>query len=109
MYKFKSRATADLLMLEPGGRLILSIIGKDQGESLAQGILLPADMPAAMRALHAAVDKDEQRRAQLQQQARDKGEPEPRFEGISLRQRAWPFLDMLERSYREEREIVWGV
>lgn len=28
LYKFKSRATADLIMLEPQGRQIVTIIGK---------------------------------------------------------------------------------
>jgi hypothetical protein len=36
-------------------------------------------------------------------------EAAPRFEAVSLRQRAQPFLDMLRRSEKEKHPIVWGV
>ena len=31
LYKFKSKSTADLIMLEPNGRRVLEIIGKTPG------------------------------------------------------------------------------
>ncbi|HNJ83875.1 MAG TPA: DUF1840 family protein, partial [Piscinibacter sp.] len=34
--------------------------------------------------------------------------PAPR-EGVSLRQRAWPMVEMLRRAQAEGKEIVWGV
>ena len=55
MYKFKSRTASDLIMLEPNGRQILKIIGKDDAASADKGILLPAEMPQAILALEAAV------------------------------------------------------
>jgi hypothetical protein len=36
-------------------------------------------------------------------------EAAPRFEAVSLRQRAQPFLDMLRRCEKEKHPIVWGV
>jgi len=51
LYKFKSKATGDLILLEPQGKQILRIIGKDPG---AQGIILPNEMLAAIDALQAA-------------------------------------------------------
>ena len=33
LYKFKSRVTGDLIMLEPNGRQVLEIMGKDPGAS----------------------------------------------------------------------------
>ncbi len=109
MYKFKSRATGDLIMLEPNGRQILKIIGKDATPSHGQGILLPQDMPAAVQALEAAVAHEEAQRAQAALEAQERGEAPPRFEGISLRQRALPFIEMLKRCQRADKEIVWGV
>ncbi|MDR6155298.1 hypothetical protein QF021_003387 [Acidovorax delafieldii] len=41
LYKFKSRATADLIMLEPQGRQIVTIIGKTPG---ASGIVTAAQI-----------------------------------------------------------------
>ena len=109
MYKFKSRAAGDLIMLEPNGRQILSILGRNDAASQAQGILLPEHMPEAIEKLEAAIQADEAHKAQLIQEAKDKGEPAPRFEGISLRQRALPFIEMIKRSQKDEKEIVWGV
>lgn len=102
LYKFKSKAAGDVIMLEPTGRRILGIIGKDPG---AKGIILPREMAAAQQALQAAIAlEDEQQR-----QAQAQGEPVPRDDAVSLRQRAAPFLDMLRRCAAADREIVWGV
>ena len=109
MYKFKSRAAGDLIMLEPNGRQILNILGRTDAASQAQGILLPEHMPEAIEKLRAAIKADEDHRAQLIQEAQDRGETPPRFEGISLRQRALPFIEMIKRCQKADREIVWGV
>ncbi len=106
LYKFKSKAAADLIMLEPNGRRVLEIIGKD---AQPQGIILPEQMPAAIRALEGAVERDEAQQKAALEEARAKGEPPPRLEAVSLRQRAVPFLDMLRRCRKAGKEIVWGV
>ncbi len=109
MYKFKSRAAGDLIMLEPNGRQILTILGRTDAASQAQGILLPEHMPEAIEKLQAAIQADEDHKARLIQEAQDRGEAPPRFEGISLRQRAVPFIEMIKRCQKAEKEIVWGV
>ncbi len=112
LYKFKSKATGDLLMLEPQGKQILKLIGKEAG---AKGIILPSEMMAAIDALHAAVEqealaiqaaKDSAATAELQAEA------SPVVDGprtISLKQRVVPFIDMLRRAHAEDKEVVWGV
>lgn len=109
MYKFKSSATGDLIMLEPNGRHLLRIIGKDDSAAGAKGILLPEHMAAAIAALQAAVAAEEAQRQQREQAALAKGEALPRAEGISLRQRTAPFITMMERCQKADAEIVWGV
>jgi hypothetical protein len=109
MYKFKSRAAGDLIMLEPNGRQLLNILGRTDAASQTQGILLPEHMPEAIEKLQAAIQADEAHRALIIQQAHDKGETPPRFEGISLRQRAVPFIEMIKRCQKADKEIVWGV
>src|SRR5207248_11251950 len=52
LYKFKSKAAGDLIMLEPNGRRVLQIIGKDAGP---KGIVLPEEMPGAVAALESAI------------------------------------------------------
>lgn len=107
LYKFKSRVSSDIIMLEPQGRHILKIWGKLEEGSPAQGILLPEDMPAAKAALEKAIAHDEAQRAQAALEAQARGEATPAA-GISLRQRAIPLLDMLQRSHKAQKEIVWG-
>lgn len=106
LYKFKSKAAGDLIMLEPNGRQVLQIIGKDPSP---QGIIEPAQMGAAIQALEAAIARDEAEQKQADAQALAKGEKTARAEGISLRQRAVPFVDMLRRAEKDGQDIVWGV
>ena len=106
LYKFKSKAAGDLIMLEPNGRRVLEIIGKDPGP---KGIVLPEEMQAAIGALEAAISAEEAGQKAAIEEAKAKGEVPPRFEAVSLRQRAVPFIDMLRRADKEGKEIVWGV
>ena len=106
LFKFKSKASGDLIMLEPNGRRVLQIIGKD---AEPKGIILPEQMSAAASALEAAIASEEADQKAVVEEAKAKGEAAPRFEGISLRQRAVPFLDMLRRCEKAGQEIVWGV
>ena len=106
LYKFKSSAAGDLIMLEPNGRRVLEIIGKDAGVT---GIILPEQMPAAMGALTAAITQEEAAQQAAIAQAKAKGELAPRFEAVSLRKRAMPLVEMLQRSMKESAPITWGV
>ena len=106
LYKFKSKAAGDLIMLEPNGRQVLQIIGKEPG---AQGIIEPGQMASAIQALEAAIARDEADQKQAEADAQTKGGKPVRAEGISLRQRAVPFVDMLRRAEKEGEDIVWGV
>jgi hypothetical protein len=117
LYKFKSKATADLIMLEPNGKQILRIIGK---VPTPKGILEVAEMPRAIEALRQAVQQEEDTRAQLDAQnvngsvdtketkdtkgAVTSGQERP----VSLRQRAAPFIDMLQRAHKANKDVVWG-
>ena len=109
LYKFKSKVTGDLIMLEPNGRQVLQLIGKGDAASLAKGIVLPTDMPAAIAALERAIAEDEAAQQQRLTEAQAAGEKPPRADTVSLRQRAVPFIDMLRRCHQADKEIVWGV
>ena len=114
LYKFKSKATADLIMLEPNGKQILRIIGK---EPAPKGILEVAEMLDAIEALRQAVHQEEDTRAQLDAQnvsgsvdTKDsKGTATSAQERpVSLRQRATPFIEMLQRAHKAGKDVVWG-
>jgi len=58
LYKFKSKAAGDLVLLEPQGKQFLQLIGKTVQ---AKGIIEPSDMPAAIAALQAARGRSRRR------------------------------------------------
>ena len=59
LYKFKSRATADVIMLEPNGRQIVQIMGKTPGQG---GIVTAEQIPGAIAAIEAAIVAEERAR-----------------------------------------------
>lgn len=109
IYKFKSKAAGNLIMLQPNGESILKIIGKGEPSQLKKGILLPEEMAHAISALKNAVTADEQARADQIQLALDQGRAPPPAPPVSLRQRSLPFVQMAQRCLEAKKEIVWGV
>jgi hypothetical protein len=107
LYKFKSKAAGDLIMLQPQGQQMLGILGKEVASG--KGILQAAEMSGALAALQAAVAREEEERQAAVQAAEAKGETVPRFEGVSLRQRAAPLIEMIRRCELAGQDIVWGV
>ena len=106
LYKFKSKATGDLILLEPQGRQFLSLIGKAVEP---KGIIEADQMPEAIKALQDAVATEELHQAEAVAQAKAHGQTPPKFEAISLRQRTKPIIDMLQRCHKAGQPIVWGV
>ena len=110
LYKFKSRVTGDLIMLEANGQAVLKIIGKADTETLTKGILLPEDMPTAILALENAIALEELAHAEAAQKAQGTGHEVPKqSNAISLSQRCVPFIQMLQRCHKAGKEVVWGV
>lgn len=111
LFKFKSKATADLIMLEPDARRLLKIM---LGDEPLKGILMVQDLPVAQAKLDAAVHRDEMLRQERAQKAAQQAESEPNealdeLPAIRLAQRAAPMQQMIQRCIVEERNIVWGV
>lgn len=106
IYKFKSKATGDIIMMGPTGDALLRAIGR---EPAPQGIIEAAAMPAAMVAIEQAVAADEAARAEAEADAAARGERLPARDGVGLRQRLWPMVDMLERAAAAGEPVVWGV
>ena len=109
LYKFKSQATADVIVLEADAVQMLRIVGK---EPAAQGIITVAQIPAAIDALQAAVSADEAAPATGAQHYGSHHvdhDEAAHGTGVSLRQHAVPFIDMLRRSAEDGKDVVWGV
>ncbi|MCV2351155.1 DUF1840 domain-containing protein [Paucibacter sp. Y2R2-4] len=106
IYKFKSKAGADVIMLGPQGDQMLTLMGR---EPSAQGLLPADDLPLAMHQLEQAAKDDDAAFAAVQAEALAAGEPAPRREGISLRQRVWPLIELMRHSHTEGEPVLWGV
>lgn len=106
IYKFKSKAAGDVIMLEPGGDMLLRAIGR---EPAPKGIIEPPAMADAIVAIERVIAEDEAARAEAEAEARATGEPLPAREGVTPRQRLWPMVEMLRRAQAAKEPIVWGV
>jgi hypothetical protein len=95
IYKFRSPATGDVIMLGPHGDQLLRLLGREPGP---KGIIETAAMPAAIAALQAAVEAEEN-------PAEEEDKPRP----VGLRQRVWPMVEMLKRAHKAGEPVTWGV
>ena len=102
LYKFKSKNAGDVIMLEANGRKLLEVIGKDAGPT---GIILALQMPAAIKALQDAIAQEESQGDSNDKQDDSAAKVDP----LSLRQRAVPFIDMLQRNHKANTDVTWGV
>ncbi len=101
IYKFKSKATGDLIMTQPVAERVLSLIGKP---ATPQGIIEVDQLPDAMSAPEAAVATEGPGAAGAAG-ADDAG---PKADRVSLRQRVWPMVEMMKRALAARQPITWG-
>lgn len=106
IYKFKSKATGDVVMLGVNGDHLLRIMGR---EPSAQGIFEVDDMPRLRQLLEQAVVAEEAARAQAEAEAAAEGKQLPPRDAVGLRQRVWPLVEMMKRAQAANYPIVWGV
>ena len=107
LYEFRSKATGTVVMTQTVAERLLAIAGKPPGP---KGIIIPAEMPAAIAALEAAVAAERAQPREADDDAGDDtaGTRDP-SRSVTLAQRAWPLIDMLKAAHAAEREITWGV
>jgi hypothetical protein len=104
LYKFKSKAAGDVIMLGPNGDAVMRLVGR---EPAAKGIFEAQHLPQLIAALEKAVTDDDACRRQPQ--AGDEEDKKGVGDGIGLRQRVWPLVEMMRRSHASGEPIVWGV
>jgi Domain of unknown function (DUF1840) len=94
LYRFKSGDDGEVIMTDTRGEQMLTIIGKTPSP---KGIVAAAALPAAILALEQAVSAEE---------ASNEVTDDDR---VTLRQRAWPLLEMFKHAQRAQVAVVWGV
>jgi len=109
LYKFKSKASSELIMLGPDAQRLLRLMGSD---APAKGIFTVEHQTQAIAALEAAITQDEARMADLLAERKAQGVDDgaaATTESVSLKRRAQPMLEMLRRSAAAKADVVWGV
>lgn len=107
LYQFKSRATGSVFMVKSVAEHILHLIDKPPGKT---GIITVEQIPGAVAALKQAVEES-RITAKDTQESDDRVESDEDETGsaISLAQRAYPFIEMLEAAHRAGKDVTWGV
>ncbi|WP_038201936.1 MULTISPECIES: DUF1840 domain-containing protein [Xenophilus] len=106
LYRFKSQASADVVMLEANARQLLDIIGKAAAPA---GVIVVDQMPGAIASLEAAVAREARDgKHNRDPNAVEDHDAESEAQHVGLHQRATPLLNMLKESLAEKKDIVWG-
>ena len=111
LYKFKSAASGDLIMLAAHGDELMRVL---QREPAARGIVEVDAMVQAIALIKAAVAAAEAPPDDANADAKADADADMQADAaapakVGLRQRLWPMLQMLERSLAGRVPIVWGV
>ena len=111
LFKFKSKAASDLIMLEPDARALLKLM---LGDDPVKGIVLARDMPATLARLEAAMALESANSTTHHDSkglsgAEADDDADALENGVHFSQRAAPMVQMLKRCLAENADLVWGV
>jgi len=96
---FRSRAASEILMYAETAQRLLQCIGKPLTE---RGVITSAQIDSALVQLRAALDLEPPSAA-----ANDDDPLGPHT--VSLRQRAFPFIAMLQAARKSGVDVTWGI
>lgn len=107
LIKFDSSVSGEMLMLADAAKRLLQIMGK---ECTARGVITKEQIPDALERLRRAVK--EEKSGHEQAGVADNGYPALDDETateppVGLARRAFPFIEMLEWTLREEGFVLW--
>jgi len=120
---FKSRANADIMMIDKHAKPILDLLGKE----IAQGIITPEQTASAIIKIEQEIERikeleklkaAEQAEKDTKDQVTDGEEKEESDEEkeelvieptVSFAARSYPLLQMLKAANKAEESVFWGV
>ena len=108
MIKFKSKAAADIVMLKPPAEKLLAIMGLTAGE---RGVIPTTALPSAQAQLTAAIEQERMAKtgqARVDESELNADEKRALVEAVSLEQRAYPLLRMIQVAQEQGQDVHWG-
>ncbi len=116
---FKSKAAGEILMFRESAEVIFKTIGKPLG---LRGVLTPEEMPAAIKVLQNEIEKEkvliqklrkkedrEFKESKVLVENEDEDEKKKKKPSVFFSQRAFPLLEMMEYSLKEDVPVTWGI
>ncbi len=106
LYRFKSQATADLVMLHADAQAALRLMGKD---ITPEGVISPDQLPQAIEVLQLAWREDHALRLREDTSAPERlAEKDDANPDVRLSQRLVPLVNMLELANKANEAVVWS-
>ena len=104
LYKFKSAAAGDVIMMEANGNQVLEAIGREPAE---RGVIQAQAMQDAIDKLKLAIQASQAKTSQPPDEREE--DEDANSDPIPFHTRAQPFLQLLQISLEEGKDVVWGV
>lgn len=98
---FRSRAASAIIMHAQTAQRLLEIIGKPMAE---RGVITSEQVEEALSRLLAAVEREKASGVPAQDSDAAGGE-----HPVSLRQRAFPLVEMLRAARKRHVDVTWGI
>ena len=98
---FRTKAYANITMFGDVAVRLLKLMGHS---GTVPSAILPEDIPAALQRLQTAVASEEA--TEVDKRAYDENR-EPKGESVSLKNRAFPLIELLEAAQRENVSVMW--
>jgi len=112
LYRFQSRETADLLMLQSVAERVLELLGKDASNA---GIITWAEMPTAIQRLKTEAEREMQAPAEVLAKSESPASEQLNENAaetqtaVQFRQRIAPFIVALERCHSAQKDLIWAL
>lgn len=97
---FRSPAASAIIMYAETAQRLLDLIGKPMAE---RGVITSEQVDEALARLLQAVEKEKAAGAPAQEDEAGREQP------VSLRQRAFPLIEMLRAARKRHVDVTWGI
>jgi hypothetical protein len=102
---FSTKTHADITMFDYVAEALLRLMGQSGG---VPGALLAADVPSALARLKAAIAEAGSEAGPAAPNAKEERQEEEAPPPVSLRQRAYPLIGLLDAAARANADVTWA-
>lgn len=106
LVKFTSSTSGQIMMFAQSARQLLDILGK---ECSARGVITTEQLPGAIERLRVAVADEKGLSAAMDERPNDvtDSDDQDQTSRVGLRQRAYPFIELLLWTSKEDGFVLW--